>query len=225
VASPSVEAWLLVGRGAGVNGTHTDFEGDIYCVTRWSKLGIRYAGVPVDTLLVPGGVMEAATHGWPSAAAATRRVCRLRMFAAGRPGSRGSPKGLSVPAEHDGPAPLLVPHLSIWKSAEQIKRLRLLDHDQAASGKRTATTGTVMLGDRDPRRDPAAKLFRLSLPEWRARLPGQCYTLCLVAPGGYQAIRSHSIASSVLDAGEIELTVNCLWTAGRPRSARGGGDR
>jgi ferredoxin-NADP reductase len=57
---------------------------------------------------------------------------------------------------------------------------------------------------------PRAKSFRLRLPEWRAHLPGQYYTLRLTAPDGYQAIRSYSIASSPLDTGEIELTVDCL---------------
>jgi ferredoxin-NADP reductase len=57
---------------------------------------------------------------------------------------------------------------------------------------------------------PRAKSFRLRLPQWRAHLPGQYYTLRLTAPDGYQAIRSYSIASSPLDVGEIELTVDCL---------------
>jgi ferredoxin-NADP reductase len=57
---------------------------------------------------------------------------------------------------------------------------------------------------------PRAKSFRLRLPAWRAHLPGQYYTLRLTAPDGYQAIRSYSIASSPLDEGEIELTVDCL---------------
>ncbi len=57
---------------------------------------------------------------------------------------------------------------------------------------------------------PRAKSFRLSLPQWRAHLPGQYYTLRLTAPDGYQAIRSYSVASSPLDVGEIELTVDCL---------------
>jgi ferredoxin-NADP reductase len=57
---------------------------------------------------------------------------------------------------------------------------------------------------------PRAKSFRLRLPEWHAHLPGQYYTLRLSAPDGYQAVRSYSIASSPLDEGEIELTVDCL---------------
>jgi ferredoxin-NADP reductase len=57
---------------------------------------------------------------------------------------------------------------------------------------------------------PRAKSFRVRLPQWRAHLPGQYYTLRLTAPDGYQAIRSYSVASSPLDEGEIELTVDCL---------------
>lgn len=57
---------------------------------------------------------------------------------------------------------------------------------------------------------PRAKSFRLRLPEWRVHRPGQYYTLRLTAPDGYQAVRSYSIASSPLDVGEIELTVDCL---------------
>ncbi len=57
---------------------------------------------------------------------------------------------------------------------------------------------------------PRAKSFRLALPHWRPHLPGQYYTVRLTAPDGYQAIRSYSVASSPLDEGEIELTVDCL---------------
>jgi ferredoxin-NADP reductase len=57
---------------------------------------------------------------------------------------------------------------------------------------------------------PRAKSFRLRLPQWRAHRPGQYYTLRLTAPDGYQAVRSYSVASSPLDVGEIELTVDCL---------------
>jgi ferredoxin-NADP reductase len=57
---------------------------------------------------------------------------------------------------------------------------------------------------------PRAKSFRLQLPQWRPHLPGQYYTIRLTAPDGYQAVRSYSIASSPLDEGEIELTVDCL---------------
>ncbi len=60
------------------------------------------------------------------------------------------------------------------------------------------------------RETPTVKTFRLALPMWMPHLPGQHYDVRLTAPDGYQAQRSYSIASSPLDEGEIELTVDRL---------------
>jgi ferredoxin-NADP reductase len=57
---------------------------------------------------------------------------------------------------------------------------------------------------------PTVKSFRLDLPVWMPHLPGQHYDVRLTAPDGYRAQRSYSIASSPLDEGEIELTVDRL---------------
>ena len=38
------------------------YEGDIHCVTTWSKLGMRFAGVSVDSLLAVAVPLEEATH-------------------------------------------------------------------------------------------------------------------------------------------------------------------
>ena len=38
------------------------FEGDIHCVTTWSKLGVSFGGVSVDTLLGMARPLPAATH-------------------------------------------------------------------------------------------------------------------------------------------------------------------
>jgi ferredoxin-NADP reductase len=54
------------------------------------------------------------------------------------------------------------------------------------------------------------KSFRISLPMWMPHLPGQHYDVRLTAPDGYQAQRSYSVASSPLDKGEIELTIDRL---------------
>jgi len=55
---------------------------------------------------------------------------------------------------------------------------------------------------------PRVKSFRLELPMWMPHLPGQHYDVRLTAPDGYQAQRSYSVASSPLDEGEIELTID-----------------
>jgi ferredoxin-NADP reductase len=57
---------------------------------------------------------------------------------------------------------------------------------------------------------PRVKSFRIELPMWMPHLPGQHYDVRLTAPDGYRAQRSYSIASSPLDKGEIELTIDRL---------------
>jgi ferredoxin-NADP reductase len=57
---------------------------------------------------------------------------------------------------------------------------------------------------------PRVKSFRFELPMWMEHLPGQHYDVRLTAPDGYRAQRSYSIASSPLDVGEIELTIDQL---------------
>ena len=57
---------------------------------------------------------------------------------------------------------------------------------------------------------PRVKSFRFDLPMWMPHLPGQHYDVRLTAPDGYTAQRSYSIASSPLDEGRIELTVDRL---------------
>ncbi len=57
---------------------------------------------------------------------------------------------------------------------------------------------------------PSVTSFRLALAMWMPHIPGQHYDVRLTAPDGYTAQRSYSIASSPLDEGEIELTIDCL---------------
>jgi ferredoxin-NADP reductase len=60
------------------------------------------------------------------------------------------------------------------------------------------------------RETPTVKSFRISVPTWTAQLPGQHYEVRLTAPDGYRAQRSYSVASSPLDEGEAELTIDRL---------------
>ena len=57
---------------------------------------------------------------------------------------------------------------------------------------------------------PRVKSFRFDVPMWMEHLPGQHYDVRLTAPDGYRAQRSYSIASSPLDVGQIELTIDLL---------------
>ena len=57
---------------------------------------------------------------------------------------------------------------------------------------------------------PTARTLRLRLTEPTEHLAGQHYLLRLVAPDGYTATRSYSVASAPDGSGEIEITVELL---------------
>jgi ferredoxin-NADP reductase len=82
---------------------------------------------------------------------------------------------------------------------------RLTPVEQRAPGRWQIGTVTSIR-----RETPRVKSFRIALPMWMEHLPGQHYDVRLTAPDGYQAERSYSIASSPLDRGEIELTIDRL---------------
>ncbi len=60
------------------------------------------------------------------------------------------------------------------------------------------------------RETPRVVSLTFALPRWTAHLPGQHYDVRLTAPDGYTAQRSYSVASSPLDEGGVQLTVDRL---------------
>jgi ferredoxin-NADP reductase len=82
---------------------------------------------------------------------------------------------------------------------------RLTPVEQRAPGRWQIATVTSI-----KRETTRVKSFRLQLPMWMPHLPGQHYDVRLTAPDGYRAQRSYSIASSPVDEGEIELTIDRL---------------
>jgi len=106
------------------------YEGAIHCVTTWSKFGMTFAGVSVDTLLDIAGPLPQATHVLASSHTAYTTNLPLADLTGGRAWVAWEVDGKPLPVEHGGPARLLVPHLYFWKSAKWIAGLRLLDHDE-----------------------------------------------------------------------------------------------
>ena len=76
---------------------------------------------------------------------------------------------------------------------------------QRAPGRWQLATVTSVVAE-----TPRVKSFRLELLMWMPHMPGQHYDVRLTAPDGYQAQRSYSIASSPLDEGSVELTIDRL---------------
>ena len=57
VAHPTTWTWEEIHALPG-----SAYSGDIHCVTTWSKLGVQFSGVSVDTLLGIAGLEPTATH-------------------------------------------------------------------------------------------------------------------------------------------------------------------
>jgi DMSO/TMAO reductase YedYZ molybdopterin-dependent catalytic subunit len=106
------------------------YEGDIHCVTTWSKLGTSFSGVSVDALLAVAGPTAGATHvvAWSHSGYTTNLP--LADVTGGKAWVVWEHEGAPLPVEHGGPARLLVPHLYFWKSAKWVAGLHVLDHDE-----------------------------------------------------------------------------------------------
>ena len=93
------------------------YEGDIHCVTTWSKLGTSFTGVSVDDLLAEVAVQPSATHvvAWSVTGYTTNLP--LEHVTGGKAWIVWEHEGKPLPPQHGGPVRMLVPHLYFWKSA------------------------------------------------------------------------------------------------------------
>jgi DMSO/TMAO reductase YedYZ molybdopterin-dependent catalytic subunit len=118
---------------------------DFHCVTRWSRLGNVWEGVPTRELVKACGVMAKAKYvlvqgydsGW------TTNLPR-ELFLAEDALVATHHDGEPIALEHGGPARLIVPRLYAWKSAKWITAIEFLAHDRAGFWERN---GYHMNGD------------------------------------------------------------------------------
>ncbi|MGP8002139.1 MAG: sulfite oxidase-like oxidoreductase [Streptosporangiaceae bacterium] len=115
---------------------------DIHCVTRWSKLDTMWTGVSMDTLL--GQVEHDAGYVLAFSDGGYTTNLPIADVSDGKAWLAFSYDGGPLPAEHGGPARLLVPHLYFWKSAKWVRGLELLDRDEPGFWE---TYGYNMYGD------------------------------------------------------------------------------
>jgi DMSO/TMAO reductase YedYZ molybdopterin-dependent catalytic subunit len=101
---------------------------DIHCVTKWSKLGTNFGGVSVDTLLDGTEPLGAYVTTYSYGGYTTN--LQLEDLTDGKAWVVTEHEGEPLPAEHGGPARMLVPHLYFWKSAKWVAGLRVMDHDE-----------------------------------------------------------------------------------------------
>ena len=139
-----LSAWDFTVRGAdgqsSVRWTWDEFQAlpreaptvDLHCVTKWSKLGTRWEGVSVDTLL--GAASAAGVTGGAFVLAFCDGGYTTNVPLADVTGGKAwvafGYEGAPLEPEHGGPARLLVPHLYLWKSAKWVRGLQLLPDDR-----------------------------------------------------------------------------------------------
>lgn len=105
-----------------------DVVADLHCVTRWSRSGTRWRGVPVEALLREvddAGARYVMAHSYGGY---TTNV-PLEDLLDGRAWLVFDHEDEPLSAEHGGPVRLLVPHLYLWKSAKWVNGLTLMSHD------------------------------------------------------------------------------------------------
>ncbi|RYY62059.1 MAG: sulfite oxidase-like oxidoreductase, partial [Comamonadaceae bacterium] len=109
----------------------TQWQGDIHCVTTWSKFDTVWEGVAIDDLFAAAGI-EAPT---PYLLALSFDDYDTNVPVADLVGGRAMVAthfgGAPLTAEHGGPARLLVPHFYFWKSAKWLKGLKFTARDEA----------------------------------------------------------------------------------------------
>ena len=89
----------------------SEFMGDIHCVTTWSKLGMVFSGISIDSLLEVAQPLPAASYvvAWSHSGWTTNLP--LADVTGGKAWVAWEVGGEALPRVHGGPARLLVPHL------------------------------------------------------------------------------------------------------------------
>jgi DMSO/TMAO reductase YedYZ molybdopterin-dependent catalytic subunit len=99
-------------------------------VTTWSKLGMSFTGVSVDTLLGVAVPLPSASHVLAFSHSGYTTNLPLADVTGGLAWVVWEVDGQPLPTEHGGPARLLVPHLYLWKSAKWLQQIELTPRDE-----------------------------------------------------------------------------------------------
>jgi DMSO/TMAO reductase YedYZ molybdopterin-dependent catalytic subunit len=106
------------------------YRGDIHCVTTWSKLGMEFEGVSLDTLFAIARPRAGASHVLAYSSTGYTTNLPLADVTGGKAWVAFTADGEPLARDHGGPVRLLVPHLYFWKSAKWVSGVQVLDHDE-----------------------------------------------------------------------------------------------
>jgi DMSO/TMAO reductase YedYZ molybdopterin-dependent catalytic subunit len=96
---------------------------DIHCVTKWSKLGTGWRGVPVESFFAD--IDTAADYAVVYSYGGYTTNLPLEDLFGGQAWIAYEYDGAPLEPAHGGPARLLVPHLYFWKSAKWVRGIQL----------------------------------------------------------------------------------------------------
>jgi DMSO/TMAO reductase YedYZ molybdopterin-dependent catalytic subunit len=111
---------------------------DIHCVTRWSRLGVAFRGIPLARLLSPDQIdpraqyvsfVARSSRGHSSSISLeVAQTALLALYAEGKP----------LSAEYGGPLRVIVPDRYFYKSVKWLEAIELLEEDQLGYWERDA---------------------------------------------------------------------------------------
>jgi DMSO/TMAO reductase YedYZ molybdopterin-dependent catalytic subunit len=107
-----------------------EFTVDISCVTKWTRLDMRWRGVSLDVLLEHVQLAPEAAFAIAYSDGGYTTNLPIEDIVNGQSFIAWEYDGSPLAPEHGGPARMVVPHLYFWKSAKWIRGIRLQEHDQ-----------------------------------------------------------------------------------------------
>jgi DMSO/TMAO reductase YedYZ molybdopterin-dependent catalytic subunit len=109
---------------------HHQFTKDFHCVTRWSKLDVKWTGIKITDLMKLVELDPKATHVMQHCYGGYTTNLPLEDFVREDNFLAFELSGEPLPPDHGGPLRSVIPHLYAWKSAKWINGLEFLAKDE-----------------------------------------------------------------------------------------------
>jgi DMSO/TMAO reductase YedYZ molybdopterin-dependent catalytic subunit len=107
-----------------------EFTADFHCVTRWSKLDVKWTGIKVTDFINLLEIDTKAEHILQHCYGGYTTNVELKDFVKEENFFAIKLFGEPLPAEHGSPMRLVIPHLYAWKSAKWINGLEFLETEE-----------------------------------------------------------------------------------------------
>ncbi|MFP4009086.1 MAG: sulfite oxidase-like oxidoreductase [Spirulinaceae cyanobacterium] len=107
-----------------------DFTADFHCVTRWSKLDVKWTGIKITDFLAQIDLEPKTTHVLQHCYGGYTTNVALADFSRDENFLAHTLFGEPLSAPHGGPMRTVIPHLYAWKSAKWINGLEFLSSDR-----------------------------------------------------------------------------------------------